>query len=235
MADLDTRLIREDAKNSFKILNCSIHIYLDKTTYQTATYLYKYEIQKIGNAKDEWREVFAYQKKDFVVKYVTEGTEKPDNGDNGLLFNVCSLQNAAKNACLTLQFNKILNIGDTYAFSYKCVTKIEGVSNINKIFGGNGVVWYWIANEFECNSLDIYMHLPSHLTILNTHPDNTSITKNSIHFQNRGLASNEFVPTLATYERKFLGLNPKYGKWLQILFNMILGALISIGLTILLT
>jgi hypothetical protein len=235
MADLDTRLLRDDVKNSFKILNCSIDIYFDKTSYKTATYLYKYEIKKIGDAKDEWREVFAYQKKDFKVKYVTEGTEEPDNGDNGLLFKVSSLQNAAKNACLTLVFNKNLNIGDTYSFSYKCVTKIEGVSEISKIFGGNGVIWYWIANEYECDALDIYIHIPSHLTILNTHPDNTSIEKNSIHFQNRGLARNEFVSTIATYERKFLGLNPKYGKWIQILINMVIGALISIGLNLLLT
>ena len=97
------------------------------------------------------------------------------------------------------------------------------------------MVWYWIANEFECDVLDIYIHMPNHLTILNTHPDNTSIEKNSIHFQNRSLARNEFVPTLATYEKKFWGLNPKYGKWLQVLLNMIIGALISIGLTLLLT
>lgn len=235
MADLDNRLLREEVKNSFKILSCSIDIYLDKKTYKTATYLYKYEIQKIGDSKDEWREVFAYQKKDFKVKYVTKGTEAPDNGDNGLLFKVSSLANASKNACLTLAFDKELKIGDTYSFSYKCVTKIEGVSDISKIFGGNGVVWYWIANEFDCEVIDIYIHMPNHLTILNTHPDNTSIEKNSIHFQNRSLARNEFVPTLATYEKKFWGLNPKYGKWIQILLNMIIGALISIGLTLLLT
>jgi len=150
MSDLDNRLLRDDVKDSFKILSCSIDIYLDKKTYKTATYLYKYEIQKIGDCKDEWREVFAYQKKEFKVKYVTKGTEEPDNGDNGLLFKVSSLSNTTKNACLTLAFDKTLNKGDIYSFSYKCITKIEGVSNINKIFGGNGVVWYWIANEFDC-------------------------------------------------------------------------------------
>lgn len=235
MAELDNKLLQEEVKDSYKILSCTIEIFLNERDYNRATYIYKYEIKKISESNDEWREVFAYTKKDFKVKYATPNIENPDISDSGLNFKVKSLENNTKNACLKIAFDKHLDINDTYKFSYKCATKIEAISNVNRIFGGDGCVWYWIAHEFECDYLQIIFHIPQKLTIKDTHPTKSLTDKNSVFFDYHGLVSNEFVSALITYEKKFLGLRPKYSKWIQTFIVMIIGSLITIGLTLLLT
>lgn len=78
---------------------------------------------------------FAYPKEDLKDISVTENIENPNGGCVGLRYTIDSLDNPAKNARLIITFNKSLNKDETYSFSFKCVTRIDGFSHINKFFG----------------------------------------------------------------------------------------------------
>lgn len=223
----ENQLLRKSVVDNFKILDCSIIIELNQNL-KTADYTYNYEIQKQRESKDVWREVFAYPKDEFTVLNVK------NRKDNGLNYVLSSLDTPARNACLEINFNKDIDVGEKYSFNYKCNTRIESISNIST-FGGNGVAWYWVAHEYPCDLLTIIIKIPKKLIIKDTHPQRSKIEENNVFFENRSLVSNEFAPVLVTYEKNALGLSPKHAKWVGTILTLILGGLISLGLTILFT
>lgn len=220
----ENQLLRKSVVDDFRVLECSILIELNHN-FKTATYTYEYEIVKQRECEDIWREVFAYPKSDFDITYVRSGK------DNGLKYDVISLDTPTRNACLKICFDT-LTVGEKTSFSYKCTTRIESISNMTK-FGGNGVAWYWIAHEFPCDLMQITFKIPHNLTIKDTHPQATKSEENKAVFVNKSLLSNEFAPALVTYEKNVLGLSPKQSRYLETIFNLFIGALISFGLSLL--
>lgn len=217
MADKEhIELQRTNVAEFFKILDCNIHINIDRFDLKTAKYKYCYTIQILKQGLNEWREVFDYKKDEVVV------TGAHDN-EGGLKYKT---ENSGRYTTLTIDFRNHLSQGDKYYFDYEVETKIESISNIHRMLGGRGAVWFWCSHEFPIDSISAHFKLPNRVTATDTHP-NGDINNGKVDITRTNLAPNEFFSGIIQVEKKLFGLNSAWGDRLYKLAWIVIGIILT--------
>ena len=224
----DSQLLRPHIKDMFEIVSCEISIVLNDDL-KSAIYTYAYKIKPIAkHVEEQWREVFAYHVNEFYAHGVYPGWPDPNNNNirNGIGWRVDPLNSEKEDAVLTFPISTTKTNNGLYVFHYICETKIESLKNI-QWFGGVGTVWYWTAQECKCNKLALKLLMPNDVNVIGTHPKTNKADDGFLVIEENNLLPMQFVSCLVSYEKRRLGIPPKYAPLIDRVTMLIFGGLIS--------
>ena len=230
------QLLRSHVEQDYEILESEIVIEVQKDLL-TAKYTYAYIVKKLReNIKEEWREIFSYEKSDFSDVYAYPGwpAKKGTNETDGLSWNLDSLSSEVNKACLKVNIgdDRTKSEKDVSTFHYKVKTKIESLKKMG-LFGGSGIVLYWTSQEYPCKILRIRFKLPPKLSIVDTMPPSVKDAEGFSIFEKRDLLPRQYVSALIRYEKKILGIPTKYYRAIEIALIIALSTLAAWGVQLL--
>ncbi len=212
-------LLRTAVADLFDIRACEIRIQV-RRDLRTADYLYSYTIRKTRDGPGEWREVFAYPVEEFEIEYAR------DSNRSGLGYTLESLD-GSRNACVRIRLPEGVESGTDYRFEYKCRTRIEAVSNVTML-GGSGCTAFWCAHEFQCHNIRIEFTFPKGVVPKAAHPAvSGELGSSPILFEQANLAPRQFVLAFVIYEKRLLGIPPRWARVAEKFAWIAVGAAVS--------
>lgn len=227
-----TTPLRPQVERDYEILNLEILIDV-QNDLSTAEYTYSFKIKKLReNVEEVWRDIFAYEENDFQAIGAYPGWPTSErNKSNGLGWVVKPLSDEKNNACLSFPISDARSKSeeDIFIFHYICKTKIESLKNL-RWFGGSGSVYYWTAQELTCKEIKIRFLLPKNITVVDTMPNPVFEDEDYIDFMEKNLMPRQFFSTLITYEKRTLGISPKYYGIIDRGITLLVGSLLTWGL-----